>query len=126
MRAAFRQRAVLTSVYYVIRSTRDGVDAHGWSDPALLILGSLASGPKHGYAIVQDTEASVGITLGPGTLYAALARLEERGHVRALPDEDRRRPYEITALGAEVLKQRLETMRSFAARGLARLRMAQA
>jgi len=101
-------------------------DDVSWSDPALLILGSLASGPKHGYAIVQDTEASVGITLGPGTLYAALARLEERGHVRALPDEDRRRPYEITALGAEVLKQRLETMRSFAARGLAQLRMAQA
>jgi hypothetical protein len=41
-----------------------------WSDPALLILGSLASGPKHGYGIVQDTESTVGITLGPGTLYA--------------------------------------------------------
>ena len=95
-----------------------------WSDPALLILGSLASGPKHGYAIVQDTEQSTGIVLGPGTLYAALARLEERGHVRALPGEDRRRPYEITAVGASVLQQRLEAMRSFAARGLARLRAA--
>lgn len=95
-----------------------------WSDPALLILGSLASGPKHGYAIVQDTQASTGVVLGPGTLYAALARLEERGHVRALPGEDRRRPYEITAAGASVLRQRLEAMRSFAARGLARLRAA--
>lgn len=101
-------------------------DDVGWSDPALLILGSLASGPKHGYAIVHDTESTVGISIGPGTLYAALARLEERGHIRALADDDRRRPYEITASGAEVLKQRLETMRSFAARGLARLRMAQA
>lgn len=97
-----------------------------WSDPALLILGSLASGPKHGYAIVQETEREVGIALGPGTLYAALARLEERGHIRALPGDDRRRPYEITAAGAAVLRQRLEAMRSFAARGLARLQAVQA
>jgi DNA-binding PadR family transcriptional regulator len=97
-----------------------------WSDPALLILGSLVSGPKHGYAIVQDTEQHVGITLGPGTLYAALARLEERGHVRALPGEDRRRPYEITAAGSAVLHERLEAMRSFAVRGLAQLRSVQA
>ena len=101
-------------------------DEVAWSDPALLILGSLVSGPKHGYAIVQDTERSVGITLGPGTLYAALARLEERGHVRALPGEDRRRPYELTAAGSALLAQRLEQMRRFATRGLAGLRMAQA
>jgi DNA-binding PadR family transcriptional regulator len=100
-------------------------DDVGWSDPALLILGSLASGPKHGYAILQDTEATTGTTLGPGTLYAALARLEERGHIRPLAGDDRRRPYEITAAGAEVLRQRLEAMRSFAARGLAQLRVVQ-
>ena len=93
----------------------------GWSDPALLILGSLASGPKHGYAIVQDTEQSTGITLGPGTLYGALARLEERGHVRALVGDERRRPYEITASGSLVLRERLEAMRTFATRGLAHL-----
>jgi DNA-binding PadR family transcriptional regulator len=52
-----------------------------WPDPALLILGSLASGPKHGSGIVQGTESTVGITLGPGTLYAALSRLEEPDHV---------------------------------------------
>ena len=95
----------------------------GWADPALLILGSLVSGPKHGYAIVQDTEESTGITLGPGTLYAALARLEERGHVRALPGDDRRRPYEITAAGSAVLSERLHAMKSFATRGLAQLKV---
>lgn len=98
----------------------------GWSDPALLILGSLASGPKHGYAIVQDTEDTAGVSLGPGTLYAALARLEERGHVRALPGDERRRPYELTEAGALVLRQRLEAMRRFATRGLTRLRSADA
>jgi DNA-binding PadR family transcriptional regulator len=93
-----------------------------WADPALLILGSLVSGPKHGYAIVQDTEDSTGITLGPGTLYAALARLEERGHVRALPGDERRRPYEITAAGEAVLAERLRAMKTFASRGLAQLK----
>ncbi len=94
-----------------------------WADPALLILGSLVSGPKHGYAIVQDTEESTGITLGPGTLYAALARLEQRGQVRALPGDARRRPYEITAAGSQVLAERLQAMQSFAIRGLSQLKV---
>jgi DNA-binding PadR family transcriptional regulator len=75
-----------------------------WSDPALLILGRLASGLKHGHGIFQDTESTVGITLGPGTLYAALSRPEEPEHVRALPGEDRR-PYEITAAGISRLQR---------------------
>jgi DNA-binding PadR family transcriptional regulator len=101
-------------------------DEVAWADPALLILGSLAGGAKHGYAIVQDVTASAGATLGPGTLYGALARLEERGFVRPLPGDERRRPYEITAEGSQVLRERLVAMRSFAARGLARLQAAQA
>lgn len=93
-------------------------EAVAWSDPALLILGSLASGPKHGYAMVQEIEAGAGVSMGPGTLYGALPRLEQRGLVRALPGEDRRRPYELTAEGARVLRMRLEAMQSFAVRGL--------
>ena len=93
-------------------------DEVAWSDPALLILGSLASGPKHGYAILQEIEASAGISMGPGTLYGALPRLEQRGLVRALPGDDRRRPYELTAEGARVLRARLQAMQAFARRGL--------
>lgn len=98
-------------------ATADG----GWSDPGLLVLGSLAGGPKHGYAITEDVEDTTGARLGPGTLYGALARLEERGLVRALPSEDRRKPYEITAAGAEVLRERAEAMRSFSRTALRRL-----
>lgn len=98
-------------------ATSDG----GWSDPGLLVLGSLAGGPKHGYAITEDVEATTGARLGPGTLYGALARLEERGLVRALPSEDRRRPYEITAAGAAVLRERAEAMRAFSRTALRRL-----
>ncbi|MDX6526430.1 MAG: hypothetical protein QOI43_1941, partial [Gaiellales bacterium] len=37
------------------------------NDPPLLILTSLASGPKHGYALLQDIESFAGVRLGPGT-----------------------------------------------------------
>jgi DNA-binding PadR family transcriptional regulator len=90
-------------------------------DPTLLVLTSLTSGPKHGYALIQDIEAMSGISLGPGTLYGVLARLEEEGLVRALPEEERRRPYKLTSLGAVTLQERLETMATVARIGLARL-----
>lgn len=50
-----------------------------FSDPSLLILSSLASGPKHGYAMMEDILAFSGTRLEPGTLYGALSRLEQRG-----------------------------------------------
>jgi DNA-binding PadR family transcriptional regulator len=61
------------------------------------VLTSLAGGPRHGYAITQDVAAQVGVRLGPGTLYGAIGRLEERGFIEPLPAENRRRPYRITA-----------------------------
>lgn len=41
-------------------------------DPYFLILSSLASGPKHGYAMMEDIEQFSGTHLEPGTLYGAL------------------------------------------------------
>ena len=61
------------------------------TDPGLLVLASLAEGPKHGYAITADVEQVAGVKLGPGTLYGALSRLEGRDLIEALPSEDRRR-----------------------------------
>jgi len=90
-------------------------------DPTLMVLTSLTGGPKHGYAIIQDIEQMTGIAFGPGTLYGVLARLEEEGLVEALPADDRRRPYRITASGAAVLRQRLETTAKVARIGLRRL-----
>ena len=90
-------------------------------DATLLVLTSLAEGPKHGYALIKDIEAMVGIALGPGTLYGVLARLEEEGMIQALPSEDRRRPYRITAHGAAILRERLEIAAKVARVGLGRL-----
>ena len=44
----------------------------------LLILSSLAAGPKHGYAMMEDILDFSGTRLEPGTLYGAITRLEPR------------------------------------------------
>jgi DNA-binding PadR family transcriptional regulator len=92
-----------------------------FTEPVVLVLTSLADGPKHGYALAKDIESFSGIKLGPGTLYGALSRLEDRGWIEALPADDRRRPYRITSAGAESLAEHLETARQVTATGLRRL-----
>jgi Fe2+ or Zn2+ uptake regulation protein len=68
------------------------------AEPWLLILTSLADGPRHGYAIMTDVAAFSSVTMEPGTLYRALSRLERRGWVRPLATGDPRRRYEIAAV----------------------------
>src|SRR5512146_2235263 len=92
-----------------------------FSDPALLILSSLADGPKHGYAMMIDIETMTGVRLGPGTLYGALSRLEASGFIRAMASSDRRRPYRLTPNGADTLRQQLELLQRVASTGLKRL-----
>lgn len=94
-----------------------------FTEPVVLVLTSLADGPKHGYALAKDIEDFAGAKLGPGTLYGALSRLEDRGWIEALPSEDRRRPYRITAVGADCLARHLETAQRVAATGLSRLEL---
>jgi DNA-binding PadR family transcriptional regulator len=92
-----------------------------FSDPALLILTSLAGGEKHGYAMMDDIEKMADIRLGPGTLYGALSRLEQAGLIEALPAVERRRPYRLTALGASSLRLTLASLEKFVSLGLKRL-----
>ncbi len=91
------------------------------TEPAVLVLTSLADGAKHGYALAKDIESFAGIKLGPGTLYGALSRLEDRGWIEPLPADDRRRPYQITTAGAEGLAIHLKTARQVTDTGLRRL-----
>jgi RNA polymerase sigma-70 factor (sigma-E family) len=93
----------------------------GSSDRSILILTSLADGPKHGYALIKDIDGFAAVKLGPGTLYSALAKLEAAGLVEALPAEDRRRPYRITAAGREFLSGRLTESARIAEIGLRRI-----
>lgn len=62
--------------------------------------------------------------LGPGTLYGALSRLEGKGLIEALPSEDRRRPYKITAAGSEALAEQLRMLDRVVGTGMKRLRAA--
>ncbi len=77
------------------------------TDPGLLVFTSLADGPKHGYAITTDVERFAGVRLGPGTLYGALSRLEDRGRI-------------------EALQEQLKSLEAITRRGLDRLRVAEA
>jgi DNA-binding PadR family transcriptional regulator len=81
------------------------------------ILLSLAGGTRHGYAIIQDIgERSGGtLTIRPGTLYRAVARLLEAGIIAEVDGDrrgdERRRCYAITAEGrrlADIEARRLE------------------
>jgi DNA-binding PadR family transcriptional regulator len=94
-----------------------------WAEPALLVLASLADGDKHGYAIIQDVAEQVGVVLGPGTLYAVIARLEQQGLIEQLPADGRRRPYRITTSGADALAAQATRMRDVANMTLTRLRL---
>jgi DNA-binding IclR family transcriptional regulator len=90
-------------------------------DPAVLVLTSLAEGPKHGYAITRDIADTVAVTLGPGTLYGVLSRLEDEGLIEPLPAEGRRRPYQLTPAGVTALANQADRMRQVATLGLRRL-----
>jgi DNA-binding PadR family transcriptional regulator len=94
------------------------------NDPPLLILTSLAAGPKHGHALAQDIEAFAGVTLGPGALYGAITRLEERGLIEPLDAQDRRRPYRLTGAGAAALAEAVTELRRLVDVGDERLRLA--
>lgn len=92
-----------------------------FAEPALLILISLADGPKHGYAVTEDIATFADVRFGPGTLYAAIARLEARGLIGALDADDRRNPYELTTRGEKALRARLASIQAVARVGQKRL-----
>jgi DNA-binding PadR family transcriptional regulator len=77
------------------------------------ILMAVAEEDRHGYAIIQDVAARTGgeLKLSAGTLYRSIQRMLEQGLVietqeRPAPelDDERRRYYRITPLGAAVAK----------------------
>jgi DNA-binding PadR family transcriptional regulator len=93
-------------------------------EASVLILISLAGGPTHGYALIQDIKELAGVELGPGTLYGALDRLERLGLIEPLPAAgDRRHPYRITAPGAAALRMHLDSVERVSAAGRLRLQL---
>lgn len=88
---------------------------------AFEILLALADGEQHGYSIMREVarRSAGAVTLHPGTLYRALARLLESGLIDELDarpsraeDDERRRYYRLTERGRAVARaeaQRIES-----------------
>src|SRR5262249_10311997 len=79
--------------------------------PAMFhVLVALADGEIHGYAIMKDVEELTGgaVRLSTGTLYGIIKRLLSDGLIResSAPsqDDERRRPYALTAFGRDVAR----------------------
>ena len=88
---------------------------------AFEILLALADGEQHGYSIMREVErrSSGAVTLHPGTLYRALARLLETGLIEELDDrpdpahdDERRRYYQLTVKGVAVARAEAERLAS--------------
>lgn len=91
-------------------------------EAAVWIMVALAEEPRHGYAIMKDIEDLGGFSMRPGTLYAALARMERAGLVQEIQSNDyRRRPFRLTASGRERLAGDVKILSALAATGLQRL-----
>lgn len=78
----------------------------------LHILLALADGEKHGYAVMREVESMTDgeVTMGPGTLYGAVKKMLNVGLIEETDqrpdpemDDERRRYYRTTGLGARVL-----------------------
>lgn len=91
------------------------------NDPNLLVLVSLAGGPRHGHAILLDIHGFAGVRLGPGTLYGAISRLEADGLIEPMSPDGRRRPYRLTRLGRSALGNRLNGLSVAVHTGIHRL-----
>lgn len=66
--------------------------------------------PNHGYGIVQmvDKMTDGAIKLTPGTMYGSLSKMEKDNVIRFIREEDKRKIYQITELGLEVLRIELK------------------
>ena len=66
--------------------------------------------PNHGYGIVQMVAKMTdgAIKLTPGTMYGSLSKMEKDNVIRFIREEDKRKIYQITDLGLEVLQLELK------------------
>ena len=64
----------------------------------------------HGYNIGKAVREMTGgeIVISPGTMYGSLSKMEKDGLIRFIREEEKRKIYEITDLGREVLQLELK------------------
>lgn len=85
----------------------------------LLVLKTLAWGPRHGYAIARWLEETTdnGLRIEEGSLYPALYRMEQRGWIEASWGESelgkRIKLYALTAAGRAELRRQIARYAAF-------------
>lgn len=109
----------------------DAEDNKPLSEPVVLILTSLASEPRHGYALLKDVEELSGgrVSLSTGTLYGALRRLLDDAWIRRFEQDDTSRDkqaYSLTTLGRARLDSELDRMKQLTRAATLRLRGSEA
>jgi DNA-binding PadR family transcriptional regulator len=109
-----------------VGSQPDVPDPKPLTEPVLLILLSLANGPRHDYALMKDIETLSGgrVSLSTGTLYGALRRLlEDEWIVRFEQDDTSRekQAYRLTPMGRRQLELELDRMKQLTRAANARL-----
>lgn len=59
----------------------------------------------HGYNIGQKVKRMTGgeVSISPGTMYGTLSKMEKDGLIRFIREEEKRKLYQITELGREIL-----------------------
>lgn len=79
------------------------------TETAFFILFCLRE-PNHGYGVVQTVERLTegAVRLAPGTMYGSLSKMEKDGVIRFIREEDKRKIYQITELGRELLQLELK------------------
>ncbi|WP_310603039.1 PadR family transcriptional regulator [Anaerosporobacter sp.] len=80
------------------------------------ILLCLFNGPNHGYAIMQETATLTGgrVKIGAGTMYGAFTNLLKKEYIveySGVENEDRRKLYELTDLGREILQGEIQRLK---------------
>ena len=65
--------------------------------------------PLHGYGVMQKvkTLSEDTVTIGPGTLYGAFSTLESEQLIAKVGEGNRRKVYELTEKGQQVLKEHI-------------------
>jgi DNA-binding PadR family transcriptional regulator len=107
--------------------TKDVMETSPLTEATLFILLSLASGARHGYAIMKDAESlSEGrVVFSTGTLYGAIKRLLEAGYIVRADTQEHyergRKDYLLTDLGRRVLAEEIQRLRTLASVGARRL-----
>jgi DNA-binding PadR family transcriptional regulator len=82
------------------------------TESAFFILLSLQE-ERHGYGIGKRVEELTEgrLTIGPGTMYGTLSKMEKDGLIEFTRSMDKRKYYRITPLGQEVLDREKERIR---------------